>query len=771
MVRTTIILLLLASFAHSQTPVKIKIYQSSIYDLSGRIMHKDRPFNYFDGFETIDPKNGDVTFSAQAIPDDIGRVRMIKGDTTNAIPGSGRDQAYFYEPANHSDLAYAGYYFPGKRGRCILIDLMNYENVKQAYRMGNKYHLTDIYGLEQNFEAGDTLYFYNFDTVFAEPNLRKRAYMISRPDSCLTPFAFFSTTGGTGGSGMAWRNLSVNTTCRWLMIRNTLQNRGYISTAYHNELVFYGYPTGDSAKPWGSYNGPLPKQKSIYDKLGVNTGVQIQTGTMGHYKNIRFYMNVDYFDDDTTHATKYKQLFNAEMFPGYYAWDTYWRDNNKNLFVALFGASKRAGYEMGASVRNNIDTPRSEPGDFLHYVSHGRLWYQMAYKFGHNTSLDGSKYRWRNDTVVAGYAQNWYPYLELGNEDDTYEPPSVSAAKLVMAVNGNGNYLGDTLGIRNADPGMKIIYAGQTYPDSFRIRTVMLLAELMSNDTITKWFDVFSYHSYSRQIDTVIGIVGPTYEEQIGNAGIVPERNKWLDQCDNLAKFMYRITGGDTTIETWNTEFGYDNNSLRTTNTTQLAGNYTTTATPLLTGYDSVQSKAISMLRMYLIMCASKLQGVTEFNMHNSNLDETNNVPLNFYTSGQGGGDYSLSTKFPNYYSTKWFIQRMGNYVIDQIIAKDSTGLWVMKWRSQSAPDSVMYSIWKGTETGATQGASFSVNPVVGNTYQKEVYNFSTHASTITTLSGSSTVSLTAYEMPTFLFAKEDSNPTIKLKRGRFRIQ
>ncbi|MDI3320006.1 hypothetical protein [Pinibacter soli] len=756
---------------------KIKVYESSVYDLSGRINHKDRPFNYFDGFETVDPANGDNTFNAQWLYDEKGKLRLIKGDTTSAIPGSGRDQAYFNGDPSYTP-AFAGYYFPGKRGRCIVIDLNNDPYIKDALRtQGKKWKITDIYGYENNFEPNDTLYFYNFDKVIEETDVRKIPYMISRPDSTMTPFAYLVTTGGTA-STPAWRFVDgLADSMRYIMIRNTLQQRsGYISTAYHNELVFYGIPpyTKDTAKAWGSYTGPLPKQTTIYDKLGVNTGVQIDTNTIGFLKNIRQYVNVDWYDTDTAAATKYKQLFNADYFPGYLLWNQYWRNKHLNHWLAVFGASKRAGKEAGFSVRNNIDTVFSEPGDWLHYKSHGRLFYQLAYKWGNNQSLNGSKYRWFNDTTISGYSQNWHNYLELGNEDDTYEPPAVSAAKLIMAVNGNMNRLGDTLGIRNADPGTKIIYAGQTYPDTSRIRTVMLLAYAMMKDTTTRLFDVFSYHDYSRSLDTASNVVGPTYEEQIGNGGMVPERNHWFQECDQIAKYIYRITR-DTTIQTWNTEYGWDNNPFRSTTTADLAATFTTTGVPMIAGYDSVQSKAIAMMRIDLIMCATALMGCTEFNAHNGNLDQTNNVPVNFYTTGYGGGTYALSTKFPNYYSKRWMVQRMGNYYIDQVMSKDSTGLWVMKWRNKNATDSVMYSIWKGTETGATTPATFSVTPVISNSYQKEVYNFSTQASTITTVSATGlTVNITAGEMPIFLFAKEagqSADPIINFRRGRFRIQ
>lgn len=763
-------LLLCGSLAAQQ---KIKVYESSLYDFSGRINHKDRPFNYFDGFETIDPKNGDVTFNAQLIPNEIGKWMMIKGDTTTPTPFSGRDNSYFYGSPSYTP-AFAGYYFPGKRGRCIMVDLSNDQNVKHALvTHGKKWNITNIYGLEHNFEAGDTLYFYNFDKAIEEPDLRKRAYMISRPDSCLTPMGYLVTVGGTGTT-MAWRNIAVSDSCRYLLIRNTLQQRsGYTSTAEFTELVLYGTPRGsDTAKPWGAYTGPLPAQKSIYDKIGVNTGVQITTNAMGWMKNVRQYMNVDWMDDDTASSTKYKQLFNAEKFPGYLSWNVFWRDSSKNHWIAPFGASARAGKEAGFSTRNNIDTVFSEPGDWAHYKSHGRLFYQIAYKFGNNQTLNGSKYRWYNDGTISGYHQNWHPYIELGNEDDTYETPSVSAAKLVMAVNGANSALGDTLGIRNADPGMKIIYAGQTYPDTFRIRTVMFMAYVMTNDTTTKLFDVFSYHDYSRSIDTLYSLLGPTYEEQIGNGGMIPERNKWLTKASSMAKFMYRITGGDTTYETWNTEYGFDNNPFRSTTTTDLANTFTTTGVPRFTGYDSVQGKAIVMLRSDLILSASYLMGATEFNAHNGSLDQTNNVKVNFYTCGWGGGTYDLSTRFANYYSKRWMVTRLGKYYIDQVIKSDSTGAWIMKWRKQGQPDSVMYSIWKGTETGDSLTSQVvTIGNIKNSTVNKEVYNFSTQASDVTMQMASGTFTLTAREMPTFLFVQEDSNPTIKLKRGRFRIQ
>jgi hypothetical protein len=734
---------------------KIKVYESSLYDLSGRINHKDRPFNYFDGFETVDPKNGDVKFSEQIVMDELGKPKMVRGDTTNPVPASGRDASYFYG-ADNGDLAFGGYYFPGKRGRCIVVDLANDPSIKHALiTHGKKFNITDIYGFEKNFEPGDSLYFYNFDRVIEEGDLRKIPYMISRPDSMLKPFAVLVTQGGTSANG-AWINVSnIADSMRYIMIRNTLQKRnGYTSTAFINELVFYGGPRNEQTSAPMGYTGPMPVQKTLFEKAGVNTGVQIDTNVLGIVKNVRQYVNVDWYDTDTVPATKYRQSFNADYFPGYLKWNQYWTPHAYNHWLAVFGASKRAGKEMGKSVRNNIDKPYAEPGDWMNYISHGRLFYQLAYKWGNNKSLNGSKYRWFNDKTLSGYAQNWHPYLELGNEDDTYEPPAVSAAKLIMAVNGNRRYLGDTLGIRNADPRTKIIYAGQTYADTFRIRTVMLLAYVMMKDTTTKLFDVFSYHGYSRSLDTVSNILGPTYEEQIGNGGMMPERNDWYNKCSAIAKYIWKITG-DTSIKTWNTEYGYDNFSVRPNSTQQLAGIWTTTAVPIIKGYDSVQSKSIAIMRMDLIMGASQLDGFTEYNAHNSNLDQTNNVSVNFYTSGWGGGNYSLSTKFPNYYAKKWMYGRMGGYTVDSVISSDATGLWFIKWRKQNERDSVMYSVWKGSEDGSKliRNLQFTISP--GAT--REVYNFSTQTADVTTLTQSDLNNFTVTEMPVFIFTKEST--------------
>lgn len=747
------------SFAPPSTSQKITVYESSLYDLSGRIFHKDRPWNYFDGNGSVDPKNGDNTFNALMIPDELGNIRLIRGDTTDPVPNSGRDQSYFYGSTSYTP-AFAGYYFPGKRGRCIIVDLCNEPSLRSALiTHGKKFKLTDIYGFERNFEANDSLFFYNFDKVIEESNIRKIPYEINRPDSVLTPFAVLVTQGGTTSAG-AWDQLAVNDSMRYIMIRNTLQQRsGYTSTAYYKELVFYGTPTGDTTKPPMAYNGPLPQQKTLFEKSGVNTGIQVDTNTMSIVKNIRQYVNVDWYDTDTTPATKYKQLFNADFFPGYKLWNQWWTPHGYNHWLSPFGASKRAGKEAGFSTRNNIDTVFSEPGDWLHYVSHGRLFYQLAYKWGFNTSLNGSKYRWFNDATLSGYAQKWHPFLEFGNEDDTYEPPGVSAAKLIMAVNGNKNYLGDTLGVVNADPYTKLIPAGQTYPDTFRIRTVLFLSYVMMKDTTPRLMDVFSYHSYSRKLDTAINILGPTFDEQIGNRGLIPEKNDWFRKSDLIGKYIWKITG-DTSVKSWNTEYGWDNNPSFPTTTGQVAALVTTTGTPLISGYDSVQSKAISIMRIELIMGASSLDGFTEFNAHNSNLDQTNNVNLNFYTSGWGGGTYALSVKFPNYFSKKWMYARMGNYFVDNVIKSDSTDAWVIKWRKRGQEDSVMYSIWKGSQDGSTMSSvPINIGTIQNNNIQKEIYNFTSLTSDVTTLSASTSVNITANEMPTFLFVKEVNAP------------
>ena len=161
-------------------------------------------------------------------------------------------------------------------------------------------------------------------------------------------------------------------------------------------------------------------------------------------------------------------------------------------------------------------------------------------------------------------------------------------------------------------------------------------------------------------------------------------------------------------------------------------------------------------MRMDLIMGASQLDGFTEYNAHNGSLDKTNNVSINFYTTGWGGGNYGLSTKFPNYYAKKWMYARMGNYAVDSVISSGEAGLWLIKWRKQNDRDSVMYSVWKGSDDGSKLYHR-DLRIQLSQKATKEIYNFSTQTADVTSVSQRELDSFTVTEMPVFIFTKKSS--------------
>jgi hypothetical protein len=737
----------------------VPIYPYQIYDLtdyaSGKkseLMGGNSPWDLFNGFGLTDPKNGNFN------------VPIVNGKSivASALP-------WRFAPFPRG--TYRQTAFRGNRGLRLILDLTG---DKDEFNL-KKVLVSDIWGVEASGDSQDTLYCYNFDSVFYRP-VEDRPDMVARPDSLMTPFAKL-VVGEGGRYGPTWRNVSnLSDSMRYMMIRFVPKDRGpgWTSTADFGELVIYARklynPDSVHLRPQ-NYAGPYPAPKAVKNVLGVNnTGASLPQ--MKYDGFIRNYTAFGYYEDGSNNGAKWplnhynfnRWNFGSEGFTGY---GLAAKQNGQFMWESIRGTSQRMedllGNAMGATV--NVDSPFAEPERPQSYYDDGDFYRHYAAKWGDSIHSNLSSFRFYNDAAIPGTGLNYYQYVENGNEDEFFGTTIAAYVSRSMVdydgwenrIKGPGN---QPLGIKAGSKNFKLLMCGTVYLDSNRIRSMHFLSRLYRTDHKIVW-EIANSHHYSRTYNRLS--YSPTYELMVGGKGESPEKDSVGYAWDKYRQFYYNDLNGDTSFKIILSEWGYDNFSIAAPDVTYLSWGWTTSGTPMIPGLDSVQSKGIIMNRGESIFMAKGMWGYNEFSLLNGQYWENNSNYLLFGTTGRGGRNPNMDVKFANYWTRASFFTALGEYKAEALLSEGGpTGLWLIKWRHQTKPDSVCYEAWKGSYNGTTLPSTvISMGNIFGQVNQRAVsYTTDQMTSNIITPAGS-TVTLTVTEIPTYLFVKESTSGNV----------
>lgn len=152
--------------------------------------------------------------------------------------------------------------------------------------------------------------------------------------------------------------------------------------------------------------------------------------------------------------------------------------------------------------------------DPLSYIEQARIGFQYAARYGSNTAVDSSllsvhqEMRWPGDNpnrlrIGTGLVK----YIECDNERDKwwkgrlgYQSAREYAANLSAFYDGHLNTMGPAIGIKNADPNMKVVIAGLvTGPDYIKgmVDWCKEFRGYKPDGTVNLCWDVINFHLYT----------------------------------------------------------------------------------------------------------------------------------------------------------------------------------------------------------------------------------------------------------------------------------
>ena len=293
------------------------------------------------------------------------------------------------------------------------------------------------------------------------------------------------------------------------------------------------------------------------------------------------------------------------------------------------------------------------------YIEQAKVAYQYAARYGSNKNVDRSLLsvnttpRWSGDvvnTVKVGLGS--VRYIECENERDkwwkgrkAYQTAFEYAANLSAFYDGNKNTMGPGVGVKNADPNMKVVMAGTALATTDYVKGMIDWCRqhrgYNADGTINLCWDVINYHLYSNDSKT----------SQNGNAtrGAAPEV---AGTADVAAEFIQVAHLYANDMPVWVTELGYDANQGSPFRAIPV-GNKT-----------ALQTQADWILRSSLLYARSGIERIFFYEMYDDNINNS----LQFASSGLINADKTRKPAGDFLYQTNKFF---GEYSYKETLSSD----------------------------------------------------------------------------------------------------
>ncbi|WP_342645484.1 hypothetical protein [Mucilaginibacter sp. CSA2-8R] len=220
-----------------------------------------------------------------------------------------------------------------------------------------------------------------------------------------------------------------------------------------------------------------------------------------------------------------------------------------------------------ANERDNENVPIPYGADKSHpasYLDQAKAGFQLAARYG-STRVDTSlltvsrKPRWTNDPVnMAKTGLGLIKYIECDNERDKWwkgnkarQSAAEYAANLSAFYDGDQGRLGKAVGVKAADPNMKVVMAGLAAPDVHFVEEMINWCKdhrgFQKDGRINLCFDIINYHLYAND--------HLSHHDQQGKVGVAPELSEAAKVADDFVAL-----GNKYKLDVWVTESGYDIN-------------------------------------------------------------------------------------------------------------------------------------------------------------------------------------------------------------------
>lgn len=238
--------------------------------------------------------------------------------------------------------------------------------------------------------------------------------------------------------------------------------------------------------------------------------------------------------------------------------------NTPDWLYKSYPAGQRDADNIPVKFGANREDPKS-------YIAQARAIYQFAARYGSNKNIDTTgihlnhQPRWTGDQVnKIKVGLNLIKYVECNNEPDKWWKGKKSqqtgreyAANLSAFYDGNKGKLGKNVGVKAADPNMKVVMGGLAKADVKFVREMVAWCKenrgLKPDGSVDLCFDVINFHMYSN--DNTGWYAKLKYKLKSKKSGVSPEATSMGTIADDFVELAAEL---GKNMEVWTTETGYD---------------------------------------------------------------------------------------------------------------------------------------------------------------------------------------------------------------------
>ncbi len=318
-----------------------------------------------------------------------------------------------------------------------------------------------------------------------------------------------------------------------------------------------------------------------------------------------------YMDWEKLEGTEGRYAFNP-TYNGNWSYDTIyaWCKANKiEVLPCLKTIPKWMMDSYPAADQNNENIPMiygRNPADPSSYKEQAMVAFQFAARYGSNKKIDRTLLKLKSDNELR-VGLGLINYLECDNERDkwwkgrkAYQTGREYAANLSAFYDGNKNTMGPGVGVKNADPSMKVVMAGLANPSTDYVRGMIDWSRehrgSKPDGSVDCPWDIINYHLYANDASA-----DPSKKQ---TTGVSPEDAMTDKFADAFIQMSHQYAGD---MPVWVTEAGYDINQ----NSIQKA--------PAGNNRTALETQADWILRTSLLYARCGIQKVFYYELYDDN--------------------------------------------------------------------------------------------------------------------------------------------------------
>ncbi len=441
----------------------------------------------------------------------------------------------------------------------------------------------------------------------------------------------------------------------------------YYSAFSYNPAKKYAGAAQGMAVPSKAPEPPDKKYSTMNEFMGTNAFIDDPIDKISVVGFLREY-----------HAWAWDEGAGESDYVGYPNSRNAWSPSHAGVnwdFDAYYKKLKEAGVTVSVCMQQTVPwlnkgssnkankpiTGDEDSTDAASYIEHGEHMFQLAARYAGKT-VDDSLLKLspeqprKSGLGLVEYFENWNePDADWNGETSQFAPEEL-AAMCSADYDGHMGTLGNTVGIKNADPGAKLVLAGLISPKPSYIKKMMdWVSENRSDGKFPA--DVLNIHYYAS--DDV--------------HGIPPEEDHFQEKLERMNAFR-ELNLPDR--EMWITEMGYDTNPVTAV------------------GAPTKLAQAQWILRSYLMAAASGFDRCAQYMLR----DVTPGSSTMFDTSGLVSEKGKWEPK-PSFYFVSAMRQSLKNMFYDADVVSGNENVMISRFRDRDSYKGA-YALWCPTSDG-----------------------------------------------------------------------